>query len=125
MDWRRPTTMKRMSLMVMVSPSMGWPKESNVADFDPRITTDRKSTRLNSSHLPSPTLFRSGLEASYNDEADVVDGDGLAQHGVAQREQCGGLRPENHHRSEEHTSELQSLTLPDALPIWTGGVLQR
>ena len=37
-----------------------------------------------------------GLESAYNGEADVVDGDGLTQHRVAQREQCGGLRPENH-----------------------------
>src|ERR1035438_6249935 len=114
---------------------------------DQSVTPDRKSTRLNSSHLgssyagfrpprstlfPYTTLFRSGEDQRGSRERQ--------QHGpYPQRRKHPPPRPVGDARSEEHTSELQSLrqlvcrlpppeiyTLPlhDALPIWGGSARQ-
>src|ERR1039458_3006632 len=81
------------------------------------LPLDRKSTRLNSSHLHSGPFFRSADELTARLGAEV----GMLAFSVA----LGHWMEANDDepfppfaaRSEEHTSELQSLTLGPVLPI--------
>src|SRR5476649_1940325 len=77
----------------------------------PRATTDRKSTRLNSSHTVIYTL---SLHDALPISVDVADGIAqiLGDEGLEFLESAKMLRDvlqaSRDHRSEEHTSELQS-----------------
>src|SRR5262245_43148053 len=129
--------------------SSGWVSPSEPWLYCLRISSDRKSTRLNSSHS-LPTLFRSeklihqcprqraergladqveplGVERSSHQGGDLVELRGIARQQVDRLGANEELRVgqpfralvillEDFVRSEEHTSELQSLPT-DALPI--------
>src|SRR5476649_1493183 len=96
-------------------------------------TTDRKSTRLNSSHteiytFPYTTLFRSRSEAGRAAQGPVRE----PLHRIADQHARGDRAAggDQHDRSEEHTSELQShrdlhFSLHDALPISERGGARR
>src|SRR5256885_13083264 len=57
--------------------------------------------------FPYTTLFRSvGVEAQTRERQDLLSGGGV--HGEKPWSVWGGARGRLHHRSEEHTSELQS-----------------
>src|ERR1035438_8923691 len=84
------------------------------------VIVDRKSTRLNSSHLAYTRLFRSVREGIRVCTALIADQ--LNRGPVAVLLQSGrrGIQNGRDRRSEEHTSELQSLSLHEALPICKG-----
>src|SRR5476649_2059455 len=81
------------------------------SNYRPQFYTDRKSTRLNSSHTEIYTLSLHDALPIYGYVAQEVHGRGLrfeegsrrSSHAVLQQLSSAVL-----HRSEEHTSELQS-----------------
>src|ERR1035441_3905041 len=115
---RRSSDLFTLVLIGLVTVSIGEPS-ARMADPSSGRTTDRKSTRLNSSHLgisyavfcllrrhPRSTLFPyTTLFRSLHPRADRL---GHRQHRGALRANGGPFFGPNH-RSEEHTSELQSL----------------
>src|ERR1035441_365454 len=83
-----------------------------------RLSRDRKSTRLNSTLFACATLFRS-FEKIRLDALFQLDDERLVAKPAVPTNQCGKLpRVQAIQRSEEHTSELHSLRLRDALPIF-------
>src|ERR1039458_5056633 len=81
------------------------------------LTGDRKSTRLNSTLFPYTTLFRSPSGRPRHRAGSQPRTMMTTRKMVGSRNESRDLHPLPHWRSEEHTSELHSLSLHDALPI--------